>query len=216
MDIREKIINYIKKNRVSTTEVADCLGKAGAIEGISALNPRHFAVGEIEYLFAIEESNWTVHEDLAENMPSDKIVIIDAIDVNGRAIIGDLVSKYILLYLGNKAIVCTGKMRDAHILIKENYPIWCAGVSPVGSFNKPVNREKFADVIEKQRAFYQGAVGVCDDSGVVVIPKEQLTEEFYKKLVAIEEQEDTWYDCIDRRKWTTYKTICLKDYMKDE
>lgn len=216
MEMKEKIIDYIRKNRVSTTEVADCLGKAGAIEGVNALNQRHFAVGEIEYLFAIEESNWTVHEDLAENMPSDKIVIIDAIDVNGRAIIGDLVSKYILLYLGNKAIVCTGKMRDAHILVKENYPIWCTGVSPVGSFNRPVNREKFADVIEKQRAFYQGAVGVCDDSGVVVIPKEQLTEEFYNKLVAIEEQEDTWYDCIDRRKWTTYKTICLKDYLNED
>lgn len=216
MEMKEKIIDYIRKNRVSTTEVADCLGKAGAIEGVNALNPRHFAVGEIEYLFAIEESNWTVHEDLAENMPSDKIVIIDAIDVNGRAIIGDLVSKYILLYLGNKAIVCTGKMRDAHILVKENYPIWCTGVSPVGSFNRPVNREKFADVIEKQRAFYQGAIAVCDDSGVVVIPKAQITEAFYDKLVAIEEQEDIWYDCIDRRKWTTYKTICLKDYLKED
>lgn len=216
MEMKEKIIDYIRKNRVSTTEVADCLGKAGAIECVNALNPRHFAVGEIEYLFAIEESNWTVHEDLAENMPSDKIVIIDAIDVNGRAIIGDLVSKYILLYLGNKAIVCTGKMRDAHILVKENYPIWCTGVSPVGSFNRPVNREKFADVIEKQRAFYQGAIAVCDDSGVVVIPKAQITEAFYDKLVAIEEQEDIWYDCIDRRKWTTYKTICLKDYLKEE
>lgn len=216
MEIKEKIIDYIRRNRVSTTEVADCLGKAGAIEGVNALNLRHFAVGEIEYLFAIEESNWTVHEDLAENMPSDKIVIIDAIDVKGRAIIGDLVSKYILLYLGNKAIVCTGKMRDAHILVKENYPIWCTGVSPVGSFNRPVNRTKFTDVIEKQREFYQGAIGVCDDSGVVVIPKEQITEEFYDKLVAIETQEDTWYDCIDRRKWTTYKTICLKDYLKEE
>lgn len=216
MEMKEKIIDYIRKNRVSTTEVADCLGKAGAIECVNALNPRHFAVGEIEYLFAIEESNWTVHEDLAKNMPSDKIVIIDAIDVNGRAIIGDLVSKYILLYLGNKAIVCTGKMRDAHILVKENYPIWCTGVSPVGSFNRPVNREKFADVIEKQRAFYQGAIAVCDDSGVVVIPKAQITEAFYDKLVAIEEQEDIWYDCIDRRKWTTYKTICLKDYLKED
>lgn len=216
MDIKERIIDYIAKNRVSTTEVADCLGKSGVIENVNALNPRHFVVGEIEYVFAIEESNWTVHEDLAKNLPENKVVVIDAIDVNGRAIIGDLVSKYILLYLGNKAIVCTGKMRDAHILVKENYPIWCTGVSPVGSFNRPVNRDKFAEQIEKQRAFYQGAIAVCDDSGVVVIPKTHITETFYDKLVAIEEQEDIWYDCIDRRKWTTYKTICLKDYLKED
>ena len=215
MDIKEKIIDYIAKNRVSTTEVADCLGKSGAVEGVNILNQRHFRVGEIEYLFAIEDSNWSVHEDLAERLPSDKIVFIDAIDVNGRAVIGDLVSKYILLYLGNKAIICNGKMRDAHILVKENYPIWCSGVSPVGCFNKPVNRSNFSEVIEKHSDFYQGAIAVCDDSGVVVIPKESITEEFYEKLVFIEEQEDIWYDCIDRKKWTTYKTICLKDYLDE-
>ena len=29
MESKEKIIEYITKNRVSTTEVADCLGKQG-------------------------------------------------------------------------------------------------------------------------------------------------------------------------------------------
>lgn len=53
MDIKEKIIDYITKNRVSTTEVADCLGKAGAIEGVLPLNRGHFAVGEVQYLYAI-------------------------------------------------------------------------------------------------------------------------------------------------------------------
>ena len=143
-----------------------------------------------------------------------RIIFIDAIDVHGRAIIGDIVSKYILLYMGNKAIVCTGKMRDAHYLIKENYPIWCNGVSPVGCFNKPVNRAEFDQIIEERKKRFQNTIAVCDDSGVVVIPHNQITEEFYNKLVEIELQEDIWYDCIDRRKWSTYKTICLKEYLK--
>lgn len=54
--IKEKIIDYIQKNRVSTTEVADCLGKSGALDGILPLNPHHFAVGEIQYLYAIQDS----------------------------------------------------------------------------------------------------------------------------------------------------------------
>lgn len=214
MDKTKEIISYIRKNRVSATEVADCLGKAGALEGILPLNRQHFAVGEIQYLYAIQSSNWTVHEALDQNPVSDKVILIDAIDVEGRAIIGDLVSKYVLLYLQNVAIVCTGKMRDAHILVKENYPIWCGGVSPVGCFNTPVDRTSFETVIEERRAAFQDAVAVCDDSGVVVIPKGKLTEEFLDKLAAIEEQEDIWYDCIDRRKWSTYRTICLKDYLK--
>ncbi|ORU01425.1 hypothetical protein D081_0244 [Anaerovibrio sp. JC8] len=215
MEIKEQIIDYIRKNRVSTTEVADCLGKSGVLENVLPINAKHFAVGEIQYLYAIEDSNWSVHELLAQDPCEDKVVLIDAMDVHGRAVIGDIVSKYILLYLGNKAIVCTGKMRDAHYLIKENYPIWCTGVSPVGCFNTPVNASKFEQEIKKRRDFYQGAIAVCDDSGVVVIPKEQINESFLKKLHAIEEQEDIWYDCIDRLKWTTFKTICLKDYLKN-
>ncbi|MCI9009555.1 MAG: RraA family protein [Lachnospiraceae bacterium] len=214
--IKGKIIDYIQKNRVSTTEVADCLGKSGALDGILPLNLHHFAVGEIQYLYAIQDFNWTVHEGLDMEPVSNKIILIDAIDVHGRAVIGDIVSKYILLYLGNKAVVCTGKMRDAHILTKENYPIWCAGVSPVGCFNKPVEKEKFENEIQSKKEKYQGAVAVCDDSGVVIIPQECITEEFYKKLIAIEEQEDIWYDCIDRRKWSTYDTICLKKYLQEK
>lgn len=214
--MKEKIIDYIAKNRVSTTEVADCLGKSGEIKDVFPINKGHFAVGEMEYLFAIQESNWTVHEELDKSSVTEKIIFIDAIDVKDRAVIGDIVSKYILLYLGNKAIVCTGKMRDAHNLIKENYPIWCKGVSPIGCFNKPVDKLKFASVIEERKKFFHGAIAVCDDSGVVVIPKEQLTETFYQKLVEIELQEDIWYDCIDRRKWSTYRTICLKDYLKED
>ena len=136
--------------------------------------------------------------------------------MHGRAVIGDIVSKYILLYLDNKAVVCTGKMRDVHYLRKENYPIWCKGVSPVGCLNEPVELSGFTAMIEERRKMFQGSVAVCDDSGVVVIPKEQLTENFYQKLEDIELQEDIWYDCIDRRKWSTYRTICLKDYLKEE
>lgn len=214
MDIKQKIIDYIEQNRVSTTEVADCLGKTGALCEVQALNARHFAVGEIEYLYAVQESNWTVHEDLHNKPVAGKIVLIDAIDVHERAIIGDIVSKYILLYLRNRAIVCTGKVRDAHTLIKENYPVWCQGVSPVGCFNKPVDKTEYREIISNRRNVYQGAVAVCDDSGVVIIPKEEINETFLQKLIQIEEQEDIWYDCIDRRKWSTFETICLKNYLK--
>ena len=214
MDIKQKIIDYIEQNRVSTTEVADCLGKTGALCEVQALNARHFAVGEIEYLYAVQESNWTVHEDLHNKPVAGKIVLIDAIDVHEQAIIGDIVSKYILLYLRNRAIVCTGKMRDAHTLIKENYPVWCQGVSPVGCFNKPVDKTEYREIISNRRNVYQGAVAVCDDSGVVIIPKEEINEIFLQKLIQIEEQEDIWYDCIDRRKWSTFETICLKNYLK--
>jgi hypothetical protein len=35
------------------------------------------------------------------------------------------------------------------------------------------------------------------------------------KLEWIEEQEDMWFDCVHRRKWSTYDTVCLKKYLQD-
>ncbi|WP_167956004.1 RraA family protein [Anaerosporobacter faecicola] len=212
--VEKQIIDFIRRNHVSTTEVADCLGKSGLFHDSVALNQRHFEVGRIRYSYAIEESNWTVHEE-AEKLEDGEIFMIDAIDVNGRAIIGDLVSKYVLLYKRAAAIITNGKLRDAHTLIKENYSIWCNGVSPIGCFNKNVNKEKYNEIIQKGKNIYDGAIAVCDDSGVVIIGKENITEELLEKLRKIEEQEDIWYDCIDRRKMSTFDTVCLKKYLKN-
>ena len=124
--------------------------------------------------------------------------------------------KFILLYRGAQAIVMLGNARDANDLIKQNYSVWCEGFNPVGCFNRdvPLTEEIKAEVHRKQ-ALYDGAVAVCDDTGVVIIPKNQLTDDFLGKLHHIEAQEDIWFDCVDHRKWDTYDTVCLKKYLMD-
>jgi regulator of RNase E activity RraA len=208
---KDEIITYIQENRVSTTEIADCLDKAGLLPDANALNRGFFRVGEIFYTFAAGESNWNVHEDL-QYLGKNEIVFIDNISTNGRAIIGDIVSKFILLYRQSPAIICNGKLRDAHKLYKENYPVWCQGVSPIGCFNKKVDLTPYRKMIDDRKMYFSGSIAVCDDSGVVIIDKTHFNESFLEKLVAIEKQEDIWYDCIDRLKWNTYDTVCLKKY----
>lgn len=214
MDITEKIIDYIQTNKVSSTEVADCLGKTGAIPNVYPVNPGQFRAGKVKWIYAYNESNWDVHEQIRDVQKGD-IVYIETFDIKERAIVGELVSKFLLLYKRACAIVTNAKMRDAHRIIKEKYPIWCTGFTPIGCFNTK-NTDPFdTDIIKQRMEEVDGAVMVCDDSGVVLIPKSSLTEEFYGKLEAIEEQEDIWFDCIDRRKWDTFDTVCLKKY-KDE
>lgn len=210
-----EIIDYIKRNKVSTTEVADCLGKSGVLEEIMPINPRHFRVGLIKWVYAYNESNWDVHEQVRD-IDEDSIVLIETFECNNRAIIGDLVSKYILLYKQAAAIVTMGKMRDAHNLIKENYPIWCKGVSPIGCFNTKNENDLSEEIKTKHRMMYDGAIAVCDDSGVVVIPKEFHTKEFLDKLKFIEQQEDIWYDCLDRKGWDTFRIVCKKEYLNND
>ncbi len=216
MDWKEKIIDYIRSNQVCATEVADCLNKTGALEGVYALNQGHFCVGNIKWVVADHNSNWNVHKMIRDTHEHD-IVFIEAVNCENRAIIGELVSKYILEYRKADGIICNTKFRDASALIRENWPIWGTGYTPVGCFNKQPE-EKIEDSVwyKEHKTLYDGAVAVCDDCGVVIIPKEQLTEELYNKLVSIEEQEEIWFDRLVNYNENTLEIVCQKNYLKDE
>lgn len=209
--MKEEIINFIKKNRVSTTEVADCMKKSGLFENSHILNRGRFRVGNVKWVYAYNNSNWSVHEQVRNVQPGD-IVMIEAFNCGERATIGELVSKYILLYQQAAAIISNAKLRDGARLIKENYPIWCAGLSPIGCFNKKIEEPLDKTIYNEHFNRYEGSIAVCDDSGVVIIPKEYHNQEFLNKLIAIEEQEDIWFDCLDRKKWDTFDIVCLKKY----
>ena len=214
-NIKNLIIDYLGRNRVSTTEVADCLGKRGALEGIIPCVQKNYQVGEIAWFYAYSESNWPLHEQI-QDMPEGKIVFVDEYGCNNRAIFGELVSKYMILYRQSKAIIVNGKLRDAAALIRQGWPIWCKGYTPVGCFNK--KPELDVDIIwkSKQKEKYDGSIAVCDDCGVVIIEKENITNEFLLKLKNIEEQEDIWFDRLDHFKENTFDIVCQKKYLSDE
>ncbi|SFR58547.1 RraA family protein [Anaeromicropila populeti] len=212
--MKEEIIKYIKRNRVSTTEIADCLGKKGSLYGIHPINRGHFRVGNVFWTYASGESNWNVHDQIRKVQEND-IILVDVFQCGNRAILGELVAKYALLYLQAGAIVVNGNVRDVPNIIKENYSVWCKGYNPEGCFNKKDFQDIAAAMYEEYNAKYNGSIAVCDDCGVVIIPKEEHTKEFYEKIVHIEEQEDIWFDCIDRLKWDTFDTVCKKKYMEN-
>ena len=212
MDIKQRIIDFIRRNRVSTTEVADCLGKSGVLENVMPINRGHFKVGNIKWVYAHAESNWDVHEQIVSTEEND-VVFIEAFDCKHRAIIGELVCKYILLYRQASAIICNAKFRDAGALLRENYPIWCTGFTPVGCFNTKPEQSLDEMIVNVHKSMYDGAIAVCDDCGVVIIPKELHTEAFYQKLVHIEEQEDIWFNRLDHYKESTFDIVCLKKYL---
>lgn len=214
MDIKQEAINLIEANKISTTEVADVLGKAGQVPNVHALNRGKFCAGEVVCLYAINNSNFELHRQLAEADLKDKILFVHNVNCD-RAVFGDLVSKYILLYKRAKAIVINGLLRDAHTLIKEGYPIWCNDVSPIGCVNYQNGQDLTLDQIDELKAKYEGSIMVCDDSGVVMIPKDKIDQQLLSKLEFIEFQEDIWFYCLDTLKMSTYDIVCLKKYQTD-
>lgn len=211
----EKIVNYLIRNRVNTTEVADVLGKKGALEHINALNRGHYKAGIIKYIVTYDESNWPLHEQI-ENIDEDRIIYVDAYNCGERALFGELVSKYLLLYRQSRAIVVNGNVRDAAEIFRENYPIWCKGLTPVGCFNKKPVCDLPFEVYKERMEYLDGSIAVCDDCGVVVIPKTEVGPEMLEKLKNIENQEDIWFDRLNHFKESTFDIVCKKKYLEDE
>lgn len=213
--VKNEIIELIMRNKISTTEVADCMGKSGLFADAHAVNRGHFAVGSVHWVYACNNSNYTVHEQVRELNAGD-IVMIEPFECGERSTIGELVTKFIILYQGAAAVITNGNLRDGNDLIKQNYPVWCKGLSPIGCFNKKPETDLDEEIKRQHYDFYHGSIAVCDDSGVVIIPKELHTEEFIKKLNNIEEQEDIWFTYLDRHKWNTFDIVCLKKYLHEE
>ncbi len=208
------IIDFCISNRVSTTEVADALGKSGVVPKVQPISPNKFCVGPVRAVFTANDSNYAVHDQIRD-VQKGEVVIIFAHNCNDRAIIGDLISKYILLYKGAAAIVVLGLVRDAARLRREGYAIWSEGVTPLGCFNTPAG--PFPEEIKKNiLQSFEGGVAVCDDGGVTVIPKASLTEDTLNRLNRIEMQEDIWFFCLDTLKWDTKKIVCDKAYLTEQ
>ncbi len=214
MSIQSRIIDLIKRNRISTTEVADCMNKTGHVPDAMPVTSGKHKVGPVFWAYGYNESNWAIHDQLRD-FPEGAILIAEPVNCNNRALFGSLVAKYLMLYRQAEAIVVKGPLRDMPHLIKEQWAIWCSGATPIGCFNCEDGAYLSESRVQELSVKYKGALAVCDDSGVVIITEEHQSEEFLDKLHFIEEQEDTWFDCIDRRKWDTYDTVCLKKYREE-
>ena len=214
--LKKQIIDLIKRNRISSVEVSDALGKTGVLKGLIPLVPKKFAVGEARYIYAHSCSNWTIHEQ-AQGLLEGGLLFVDTFDCEDHAVFGDIVAKYLLLYKGYEGIIVNGAVRDVHSLIKEDYPIWSTGVTPLGCHNRKVDLSH-----ENQRkanigmSLFEGSIIVADDSGCTCISHDMITQATLTRLEFIELQEDIWYYCLDTLKWSTYKIICEKAYLKDK
>lgn len=214
--VKEKIISLIERNRISSVEVADALGKTGVIDGPQILTPGKFCVGTVQYIYGYSETNWPIHQQ-GEKIKEGGILYVDTFECNDKAAFGDLVSKYFILYKRIKGIVVNGLLRDVHTLRKENYAIWSKGTTPLGCYNTNVKLPKHIEAeAKKRKEYFEGSIMVCDDSGCTVIEKKMITPATLKKLEFMELQEDIWYYCIDTLKWSTYETVCLKKYLQQK
>jgi regulator of RNase E activity RraA len=211
--LAQQIVDTITANRISTTEVADALGKRGVLRGVGAMTENLHRVGIVRPVFTAHDSNYAVHDQIRDIQPGE-VCVIYAHACDDRAIIGDLVSKFVTLYRRASAIVVNGMVRDAARIRRERYPVWSTGVTPLGCWNTPASPYP-ADEAARIHDEVAGGIAVCDDGGVVVIPRAEVTEATLDRLHRIELQEDLWYFCLDVLKWDTKRIVCDKAYLTE-
>lgn len=215
MRLISEIVEALRGNRISSTQVCDVLGRSGSIPGILPMSSGSYVAGPVHYVFANSGSNAELHKQIVD-VPTGSIVFVDAIDCDGKAVLGDIVAKYLHLYKKVLAVVTNGMIRDAHSIIRSGVPVWSAGRTPIGCINSPIPLKKEQrDYIASQRLLFDGSVMICDDTGIALITSSRIEPELLRGLEAIELQEDIWYFCIDTLKWSTYDTIVLKRYLHD-
>ena len=185
-----------------------------SLTGIQPLNYGKFVAAEVFYTCTWGDSNWPLHEQV-QHVPPGRVVYVDVIGCDGRAVFGDIVAKWLMLYKKSVGIVVNGFVRDIHRLRKEDYPIWCTGGTPLGCMNLDVPvTEKIDAHIKEQRRRFDGGILVADDSGCTLVTPVRQTKALLDRLNFIELQEDIWYFCTDTLKMSTYETICMKRYLQ--
>ena len=202
VSLRDKIIRFIRSNRLSTTEVADAMGKTGSLFGVTPISEGHYKVGPVRAVTASGGSNYFVHEAAEGLLEGDVFLIEQNSDFSDEGLMGDLVAKYALLYKGAASIVVNGNVRDYARLLRERYPIWATGRNPVGATNEKIGIA--------EHNVCDGGIAVCDDGGVVIIPPLAITDLLFEQLRRIEQTEDLWYFCLDSLGMSTFEIVCKR------
>jgi regulator of RNase E activity RraA len=214
MDIKEKILNYIIKNKLSTTEVADAMGKTGLVQGVFPLNNEDYKVGSVKVCFAWDDTNYNVHKQFKE-IEKDDIIFVCPYKFDDIAVLGDLMVKYALTYQQAKALIVLGKVRDVSKLYKEKFSIWSEGYTPIGCKNTKENFNLSKTFQQEMIERFDGGIAVCDAAGVVVISVRHLDEDMLNRLHLIEIQEDIWNYSLNTLGWDTKKIVCDKAYLQE-
>ena len=212
MSYPSKLVEFIYRNRFSTTEIADSLGKTGNIPRLQPVLNGAYKVGVAKCIFTANGSNYYLHEQL-DSIGEGDIVLVFTQYCDGKAVFGDIVAKYILDVRKAEGIVVQGDMRDLSELKSRKYPVWCSGFTPIGCVNKATSPFPYEDR-ESLEVKYNGSILICDDCGVVAIPIKYQTERMMRRLEGMRLQEDVWNYCIDELGWNTVQTICDKEYLQ--
>lgn len=161
-------------DRLTTAHLSDVAPFGVAMSPrIAAIWPGAFASGPAFTVKVAPGDNASLHAAIAAAQPGD-VLVTDGAGFTERALWGAIMS-YAAMRRGIAALVVDGAIRDVAEITEMGFPVFAAGRTPVGPYNK-VHGELGGHVT-------CGGVGVsnrdliyADDDGVVVLPADDAAQ----------------------------------------
>lgn len=213
-----KLVEEFKKIPASNT--ADVMGRS------SAMNPRIHLVSKPKAqmmagpAFTVKchvGDNLALHAALNFCSEGDVLVVSNGED-STRALIGEVMMAYLYLQKKVAGIILDGPIRDIDEIGKWDFPVYCTGTTPGGSYKEGPG-ELNVPISCGGISVNPGDIILADPDGVIVIPRKDAAKvlEDAKKFQAADEGklEKTRAGTINRD-WV-YKTLEAKEFeIRDE
>lgn len=158
--------------RVSTPNVSDAMHRTGQLNGILSVCPGAKAVGKA-FTVRTYPGDWAKPVEAIDHAPEGSVIVIDA-GSNDIAVWGELAT-WSCVKKGIRGVVIDGAIRDVDTIRKLKFPAFARHITPTAGEPKGFG-EMEIEIVCGGAKIRPGDWIAADDSGVVVIPKEEALE----------------------------------------
>jgi len=188
--VKSKIKKHAEKDlykvfsKVSAPNISDAMHRKGAITGIKPLKKGYKMVGKALTVKTMD-GDWAKPVEAIEKAKKGDVIVIDA---NGGkiAVWGELASWSCKMKKISGAVI-DGAVRDVDDIVKMDFPVFAKNVAPNAGEPKGYGEIGVEIVCGGQKVKNDDWV-VGDDSGVVVVPKENAVEIGNRALDVMEKE----------------------------
>lgn len=195
-------------SEVSTPNISDAMHRTGQLNGIMAICPGAKAVGRA-FTVRTYPGDWAKPVEAIDHAPEGSVIVIDA-GGSDIAVWGELAT-WSCVKKGIRGVVIDGAIRDVDAIRKLKFPAFARHITPTAGEPKGFG-EVEVEILCGGAKVRPGDWVIGDDSGVVVVPKEEAVE-VANRAADVLEKENRVREEI-RRGSTLSKVLKLKKWEK--
>lgn len=158
-------------SKLPTADVADCMSRTSGLSPEIKLqsSPDSYMCGVALTVKARAGDNLMLHQAMSMAQEGDVIIMSNEGD-RSRALMGEMMYKYLADFKKIAGIVIDGPIRDLNVLANEKCPLYATGSTPVASYKEGPG-EVNVPISIGGVAVMPGDIVLGDLDGVVIIPR---------------------------------------------